>query len=164
MCRNKHTRKFIKAKTSIMDPRGIYVLKIADRASKPSPNNRNGVIRCNLKHYIHETGCIEELELDSVHPLYLWKGKTAIYYRLLFFFVICNVGIICMAWYHQTWFETCSLSSVYTHLLGIVNPLSSLPPLSHITLTQLFLTTCLIQGQKLPPMPVLLQSNSLRSS
>ena len=78
MCRNKHTRKFIDAKTSVLDPRGIYVLKIADHATKPSQNNKNGPIRCHSKHYDHETGCIEDLELDSVHPLYVWKGEIAV--------------------------------------------------------------------------------------
>lgn len=75
MCRNKYTRKFINARTSIMDPRGVYVLKIADHAAKPSPNNKNGIIRCNSKRYIHETGCIEDLEPDSGHPLYVWRGE-----------------------------------------------------------------------------------------
>ena len=77
MCRNKHTRKFINAKTSIMDPRGVYVLKIADHATKPSLTNKNGIIRCHSKRYIHENGSIEDLELGSVHALYVWKGEIA---------------------------------------------------------------------------------------
>lgn len=142
MCRNKHTRKFINAKTSIMDPRGIYVLKIADRASKPSPNNRNGVIRCNSKHYMHETGCIEELELDSVHPLYVWKGKMAIYHHLFF----CRILSRLHHWYGVKSSDVARNKhlelSINNSLLDAVNPLSSLPSISsstHLINTTFFL-------------------------
>ena len=94
MCRNKYTRKFINARTSIMDPRGVYVLKIADHATKPSPNNTNGIIRCNSKRYIHETGCIEDLEPDSGHPLYVWRGEHTVFFNFFVFtqhpLVMCN--------------------------------------------------------------------------
>lgn len=72
MCRNKLTRKFIVPKTSIFDPRGVYVLKTADVKDEIFSKNKNGLIRCNSKYYENRAN---GRALDTVHPLYLWKGK-----------------------------------------------------------------------------------------
>ena len=54
MCRDKVTRKFVQPKTSILDPKGVYVIKIKD------------------KEKIDEVGFQEN---DSnLTSLYIWKG------------------------------------------------------------------------------------------
>lgn len=161
MCRNKHTRKFINARTSIMDPRGVYVLKIADHATKSSPNNKNGIIRCNSKRYIHETGCIENLEPDSGHPLYVWRGEHTVCLSSPIIFQSC------MRWW-CVWKDKGEGASSVLHLP--INPFefSTVFSLSHslhlLSHNILFLTIQINQGQKLHPTPVPLQSSSLTNS
>lgn len=72
MCRNKQTRKFIVPKSSIFDPRGIYVLKTADQKDELFSNNKNGRIRCHSTDYEE---CTTQRGLGSLYPLYLWRGK-----------------------------------------------------------------------------------------
>ena len=73
MCRDKLTRKSVIPKTSILDPKGVYVIKPPDRTIRSEMKNKNGVIRCNSQSY--EKGIAELKELDTAYPLYLWKGN-----------------------------------------------------------------------------------------
>ena len=73
MCRDKLTRKSVTPKTSILDPKGVYVIKPPDRTIRSEMKNKNGVIRCNSQSY--EKGIAELKELDTAYPLYLWKGN-----------------------------------------------------------------------------------------
>ena len=72
MCRNKLTRKFIVPKSSIFDPRGVYVLKTADQKDESFSKNQNGQIRCNSKDY---EKCADGRGPGSPYPLYLWRGQ-----------------------------------------------------------------------------------------
>jgi hypothetical protein len=71
MCRNKLTRKFIVPKSSIFDPRGVYVLKTADQKDELFSENKNGQIRCHSKDYEKRAS---GRSLGTAFPLYLWKG------------------------------------------------------------------------------------------
>ena len=54
MCRDKLTRKFVQPKTSILDPKGVYVIKIKDQEK----SNEEGT---------------EEIDSSST-SLFIWKG------------------------------------------------------------------------------------------
>ena len=60
MCRDKITRKFILPKTSILDPKGVYILKVRDTVKKIENDSNGEVSECDNSDY---------------RPLYMWKGK-----------------------------------------------------------------------------------------